>query len=286
MQYGSKARGLATFCIAASMAICFHIGSAVAQTAEARPVASQAADSFNSTRPTPRIEYWQRRLADIETRLEAPESLEAVKLVFLGDSITDFWTMGENPWFPGARGGRAIWTESFSGDRPETLGFNLGISGDRTEHVLHRIRSRSEGGLGQLDRPDLDPEVIVLMIGINNSWDAETPPVDSVFAGIRAVVSAVRARKPKATIVLQSLLPTNEPSRNRDLVQPVNRALATFATDPELAGSVRYLDLYPAFIGTDGQQDRDLFMDGVHPNANGYRAWRDRLLPFLTASRP
>lgn len=275
-QHGSRAIGLAAFCFAASATIGFHAGTAVAQTSEA----------FNSTRPTPRIEYWQRRLADIETRLEAPESLEAVKLVFLGDSITDFWTMGENPWFPGATGGRAVWTESFSGDLPETLGFNLGISGDRTEHVLHRIRPRSEGGLGQLDRPDLDPDVIVLLIGINNSWDAETPAVDSVLAGIRAVVAAVQARKPDATIVLQSLLPTNEPARNTDLVEPVNRALSAYATDPTGVGGVRYLDIYPAFIGADGQQDRALFMDGVHPNEAGYRAWRDRLLPFLTSIKP
>lgn len=267
---------MATFCVALISAVCLPGGIAGAQTP----------DGFTSTRPTPRIEYWQRRLADIETRLEAPESLEAVKLVFLGDSITDFWTMGENPWFPGAVGGRAIWTESFSGERPETLGFNLGISGDRTEHVLHRIRPRSEGGLGQLDRPDLDPDVIVLLIGINNSWDAETPAVDSVLAGIRAVVVAVQARKPDATIVLQSLLPTNEPARNTDLVEPVNRALSAYATDPKGVGGVRYLDIYPAFIGTDGKQDRTLFMDGVHPNEAGYRAWRDRLLPFLTSIRP
>ena len=275
-QHGSRTIGLAALCFFASAAIWFPSGTAVAQTSEA----------FSSTRPTPRIEYWQRRLADIETRLEAPESLEAVKLVFLGDSITDFWTMGENPWFPGATGGRAIWTESFSGERPEILGFNLGISGDRTEHVLHRIRPRSEGGLGQLDRPDLDPDVIVLLIGINNSWDAETPAVDSVLAGIRAVIVAVQARKPDATLVLQSLLPTNEPARNTDLVEPVNQALSAYATDPLRVGGVRYLDIYPAFIGADGKQDRTLFMDGVHPNEAGYRVWRDRLLPFLTSIRP
>jgi hypothetical protein len=38
-----------------------------------------------------------------------------VRLVFLGDSITDFWHLGPNPWFPTLRCGRTIWDESFAG---------------------------------------------------------------------------------------------------------------------------------------------------------------------------
>lgn len=249
------------------------------------PAMAQTPADFNSTRPTVRIEYWQKRLNEITARLERPDSLAEARLLFLGDSITDFWTMAANPWFPGAVGGRAVWDETFGGGDPSSFGLNFGISGDRTEHLLYRIQPRSEGGLGQLDRPDLNPDVIVLMIGINNSWDAETPAVASVVAGVRAVVAAVHARKPDARIVLQSLLPTNEPARNTELVIPVNAALAGFATEPGEAGHVRYLDLYPAFIGTDGRQNRAFFMDGVHPNEAGYRAWRDRLVPFLAAIR-
>ncbi|TPW06298.1 MAG: Uncharacterized protein FD125_308 [bacterium] len=251
----------------------------------ASPASAQTAARFNSTRPAERVEYWQKRLNEISARMDRPDSLADVRLLFLGDSITDFWTMGDNPWFPGAVGGRAVWNESFGGQDPSRLGLNLGISGDRTEHVLYRILPRSEGGLGELDRPDLNPDVIVLMIGVNNSWDAETPAVDSVVAGVRAVVAAVHARKPDALIVLQSLLPTNEPGRNAGLVIPVNAALAGFAVSPDQAGHVRYLDLYPAFIADDGMQNRALFMDGVHPNEAGYRAWRDRLVPFLSRVR-
>jgi lysophospholipase L1-like esterase len=265
------------------MARALLVAMAVGLAAPGTPALAQTAVDFNSTRPSERIEYWQKRLGEISTRMEQPDSLADVRLLFLGDSITDFWTMGDNPWFPGAVGGRAVWNESFGGGDPARLGLNLGISGDRTEHVLYRIQPRAEGGLGQLDRPDLNPDVIVLMIGINNSWDAETPAVDSVVAGVRAVVAAVHARKPDALIVLQSLIPTNEPERNTALVVPVNAALAGFAMGPDQAGHVRYLDLYPAFLGADGQQNRAFFMDGVHPNEAGYRAWRDRLVPFLSS---
>jgi len=255
----------------------------VAMAAAVSPASAQTGTGFNSTRPAERVEYWQKRLNEISRRMEQPDSLADVRLLFLGDSITDFWTMGDNPWFPGAVGGRAVWNESFGGQDPSRLGLNLGISGDRTEHVLYRIQPRAGGGLGELDRTDLNPDAIVLMIGINNSWDAETPAVDSVVAGVRAVVAAVHARKPDAVIVLQSLLPTNEPGRNADLVVPVNAALAAFALEPTRTGHIRYLDLYPAFLGADGGQNRAFFMDGVHPNEAGYRAWRDRLVPFLSS---
>lgn len=248
--------------------------------------AAQAPTSFNSTQPTPRIEYWQRRLNEIETRLSDPESLSQVRLVFIGDSITDFWTMADNPWFPGATGGQAVWKESFEGADQDNLGLNLGISGDRTEHVLQRILPRAEGGLGELDRPDLDPDAIVLLIGINNSWDAEAPAVASIFEGVRAVVAAVHARKPRALIVLQSLLPTNEAERNAQVVVPVNAALAAFASESSQSAYVRYLDIYPSFLDGEGRQNRAFFMDGVHPNESGYRAWRDRLVPFLAGVRP
>ena len=248
-------------------------------------VEAQTAAGYRSTQPAQRIEYWQKRLNQISARLAQPESLAPVKLLFLGDSITDFWTLAENPWFPGKMGGLAVWNETFGGSDPEHLALNFGISGDRTEHVLYRIQPASEGGLGELDRADLNPDVVVLLIGINNSWDAESPAVDSVVAGIRAVVAAVHARKPDAKIVLQSLLPTNEPARNADLVLPVNAALAAFAAAPPQADYIHYLNLYPSLLNAQGLQNPGLFMDGVHPNESGYRAWREQLLAVLDQLR-
>jgi hypothetical protein len=36
---------------------------------------------------------------------------------------------------------------------PQNLALNIGISGDRTEHLLLRILPKAQGGLGQLDAP-------------------------------------------------------------------------------------------------------------------------------------
>ena len=68
-------------------------------------------------------------------------------LVFIGDSITDGWR----------NRGLQVWTKSYA-PRPE---LNLGIGGDRTQHVLWRIQH------GELD--GWKPKAVVLMIGSNHT---------------------------------------------------------------------------------------------------------------------
>ena len=205
--------------------------------------------------------------------------------MFVGDSITDFWLLGDDPWIPGRLHGRAVWDESFGGAVPANLALNIGISGDRTEHLLFRILPKSQGGLGQLDASALAPEFFVLMVGINNSYAAESPVADSVFEGVQAVIRALHARKPGALILLQSLLPTSEPARDEAVVKPVNARLAALAESAEFTAFTIWLDLYPSFVDNRGRQLGRLFVDGLHPSEDGYRVWRDRLVPALAAAR-
>lgn len=243
-------------------------------------------NGFVSESPLRRVEYWQLRSETINAELENRAALPAVKLVFLGDSITDFWQLGENPWVRGQKFGIDSWKPSFVEGLPENRALNMGISGDRTEHVLYRIQPKAIGGLGQLDAPELDPEFIVLMIGINNTWAQEDPVVESVFAGIVSVLDAVYARKPKARIILQSLLPTNDEVRNRDVVVPVNARIKDLAARQPHAAYTVFLDLYPLFTDSTGKQKTAFFVtDGVHPNDAGYRAWSATLLHFLRSER-
>jgi lysophospholipase L1-like esterase len=243
------------------------------------------ANEFASTRPAARVEYWQQRQAAIQAQVSDATRLRAVRLVFVGDSITDFWLLGDDPWIPGRMHGRRVWDESFGGAVPENVALNIGISGDRTEHLLFRILPKSQGGLGQLDAEALAPEFFVLMVGINNSYAPEMPVADSVFEGVRAVMRALHARKPGTRLLLQSILPTSEPSRDDAVVKPVNARLAALATGPEFARFTTWLDLYPSFVDARGRQDARLFVDGLHPSEAGYRVWRDRLLAALASAR-
>lgn len=245
---------------------------------------AQAAD-FSSTRPIARVEYWQQRQTAIDAQVSRGANLQPVKLVFVGDSITDFWLLGDDPWTPGRMHGRRIWDESFGGAIPANFALNIGISGDRTEHLLFRLLPKSQGGVGQLDSEDLKPEFFVLMVGINNSYAAEMPVVDSIVEGVVAVMRALHARKPNTKIVLQSLLPTSEASRHQDVVKPVNVRLAAVAQHPEFSGFTLWLDLYPSFVDDTGHQRTELFVDGLHPSEEGYRIWRDRLISKLDQAR-
>lgn len=246
---------------------------------------ARSATDFLSTKPAARVDYWQQRQADITAELKERQDLPAVRLVFLGDSITDFWHLGPNPWFPTLKCGRAIWDESFAGRPAENLALNLGISGDRMEHVLFRLLPQAAGGLGHLDAPGLQPEFVVLMVGINNTWAGEEPLAESVFAGIRAVLMAVHERQPKAKVILQSLLPTNDEAKNRDVARPVNQRLVALIASQPFAAYTHYLDLYSSFVDANGQQLGQHFNDGLHPGESGYRIWRDRLVPFLRQVR-
>jgi lysophospholipase L1-like esterase len=246
---------------------------------------SANATDFVSAKPAPRVEYWQHRQAAIDAFVADRKNLPPVRLLFVGDSITDFWLLDDNPWVKGQKFGRRIWDESFNQPGSENHAFNIGISGDRTEHVLYRLLPKAQGGVGQIDAPELTPEFIVLMIGINNSWAAEEPAAESIFAGVRAVIVALHERKPGVPIILQSLLPTMDEARNDEIVRPINKRLLALSSTEPFSGYIRYLDLYPAFVDSSDKQISRYFNDGLHPSQEGYRVWRDQLLPFIARQR-
>jgi lysophospholipase L1-like esterase len=109
--------------------------------------------------------------------------------------------------------------------------------------------------------------------------------VESIYQGVLANLRALHARKPNARIVVQSLLPTNDAVKNKDVVLRVNQRLETLVRTSEFSKFTVYLNLYPSFVDTSGVQISNYFTDGLHPNDSGYRVWRDRLIAFLKQTR-
>ena len=249
-----------------------------AMTRAAVPIGTRSSDGTQPARHIEESADWvQQRYRAIERDLAGGVDLAAVRVLFVGDSITQFYAGEDDP------AQAAAWRAAYAAPGSPNQALNLGVAGDRTENVLHRLLPRAAGGLGHLDDPRIQPQIVVLMIGINNTWSPAGDIVRQTVAGQRAVIRRLQALRPDATLLVHALLPTNNRAHDRGLVEPINRHLAEAVARME--PGVAWLDLYPAFLRADGSGDPGLFKDGVHPNAAGYARWSAALLPKLEALR-
>lgn len=183
-----------------------------------------------------------------------------VDVLFLGDSITDFWRRDNNP----AQGGKKIWDREFAPLRAA----NFGISADRTQHVLWRLQN------GELE--GIKPKVVVLMIGTNNTGferDNVTPrnsPAQTI-EGIKAVVETLRRKLPATKILLLAVFPRGEKPDHpqRAQIAEINRALARLDDHR----TIRYLDIGAKFLAADGTLPKEIMPDFLHPGEKGYEIW-------------
>jgi lysophospholipase L1-like esterase len=183
-----------------------------------------------------------------------------IDILFMGDSITDFWRdRGSN-----------VWNKVYA---PRHAA-NFGIGGDRTEHVLWRMDN------GELD--GIKPKVVVLMIGTNNTGKERNGQprntVPETIEGVQAVVRELRARLPDSKILLLAIFPRgtlDDPQRAQ--VALINTVIARL-DDGKM---VRYLDIDPKFIEADGTLPRSIMPDLLHPNEHGYQIWADAMEPTL-----
>jgi lysophospholipase L1-like esterase len=146
---------------------------------------------------------------------------------------------------------------------------NLGISGDRTQHVLWRLDNGNVDGIR--------PRVAVLMIGTNNSADDRNTAPEMV-QGIRAVVQKIRDKMPDTRILLLGIFPRGadfNPQRGKILqVNQVIRNLDDGVT-------VHYLDIGHLFVDADGKIPKDVMNDSLHLTPRGYQMWAEAIEPKL-----
>ena len=199
----------------------------------------------------PREAFW---LAQHE-RFVAKAKKGGVDLLFLGDSITDFWR---------DRGSR-VWAKYYA---PRHAA-NFGIAGDRTQHVLWRI------GHGELD--GIKPKVTVLMIGTNNSQD-NSPP--EIAGDIKVIIEKIHAKCPDTKILLLAIFPRQRAAdrpAQMETIKKVNDIIAKF----DDGKTVKYLDIGPKFLGPDGIIPADIMPDFLHPSEKGYQIWAEAMEPTL-----
>jgi len=213
--------------------------------------AATAAAANTAVEPESRGTSWENRhkfFVDI-----ASQPKPDCQVLFLGDSITDFWR-------DRALG---VWEKNFGHYGAE----NFGISGDRTQHLLWRLQN---GEIG-----NLRPKVIVLMIGTNNTGfenDKTTrrnTPAEAA-EGVKAVVAYLREKLPDAKILLLAVFPRGEKDDpQRAEVSQINDIISKLND----GRSVFYLDINKNFLFPDGTLPRDIMPDLLHPSLKGYQIW-------------
>lgn len=191
-----------------------------------------------------------------------------VPVVLLGDSITANW--GKRPGLELPEN-VAIWDKHF----PGAPFLNFGIGGDTTGNILWRIQN------GELD--GLQPRLIVLAVGVNNTWNPAVPPA-AIAAGVQKCVEALRQRFAAAQILVINVFPVmhtpDHPMRQR--VDGVRQAIAAipWAQQP----GVHFADPGPRLLQPDGTISRQITEDGVHPGPAGYELYAsglDEIVPRL-----
>jgi beta-glucosidase len=191
-----------------------------------------------------------------EEKIEQARNAD-IDLLMLGDSITQGW---EGP-------GAEVWQQYYQ----DRNGFNLGFGGDRTEHVLWRLRH------GAVE--NMEPKLVVLMIGTNNTAH-RMDPASYTAEGIQMIVAELRERLPSSKVLLLAIFPHHASPYNdmRERNEEINHLIASLA-DGE---TVHYLNLNQVFLDEGGALRTELMPDLLHPNAAGYAVWAEAMEPTLS----
>ena len=177
-----------------------------------------------------------------------------VDLIFIGDSITHWWEQK----------GREIWQEYY-GHRNAV---NLGIAGDRTQHVLWRLDN------GNID--GISPKVAVVMIGTNNHPPRNT--VEEIADGIIAVCKKLRMKLPETKILLLDIFPREpKPCAMRDELAKASKIASRIADGK----TIHHLDIGGEFVQRDGSISQEVMYDCLHLTAKGYQIWAEAMEPKL-----
>lgn len=208
-----------------------------------------AAD-HSAVTPAPRGDQWWKDRHELLNK-RAAEGGEKAQVIFIGDSITQGWE--------GA--GKEVWEEHFA----PLNAINLGIGGDRTQHVLWRLENGNIKGV--------KPKAAVVMIGTNNS-NGEDNSVEQIADGITAIVQKLRDELPSTKVLLIPIFPRSEnPTPQRGKTLMVNQIVQKLADGED----VIWVDFGHKFLTEDGRIPADLMPDYLHLTPEAYEIWADSL---------
>lgn len=219
-------------------------------------ISSNAADLHSAIEPAPRPDKgWKDRQEAINKRVA--EVGDKAQVIFVGDSITQGWEGG----------GKEVWSKHYASRNA----LNLGIGGDRTQHVLWRLDN------GNLD--GLKPKAAVVMIGTNNS-NGDDNSAGQIADGVTAIVRRLRDKLPEMKVLLLPTFPRGENINNqRGKILQANQIIQKITDGKDIL----WIDFGYKFVTSTGTIPRDLMPDYLHLSSKGYAIWAESIAPALDA---
>lgn len=204
--------------------------------------------------------YWHQVSDDITATI----GNKNLKLLLLGNSITQGW--GGNRKLVSYKPGKNALDEVLGKDTWESAG----ISGDRTQNLLWRIRHENYNS-GH-------PKNVVITIGINNLISGKNSPEDTA-EGIIVVAKEARKRFPQSKIILMGLLPSGEKATDQIRLK-CDKIHAILATH-KIKG-VKYINPTKWFTDKEGTIKNGLYSnDYIHLTEKGYSVWANEIAKLI-----
>jgi lysophospholipase L1-like esterase len=179
-----------------------------------------------------------------ENAILKPVEAGQKRIVFMGDSITEFWSTVDSEYFSG---------------KPYV---NRGISGQTTSQMLLRFRA---------DVIALKPTAVVILAGINDIAGNTGPmTIEMIRDNIFSMIELAKANHIK--VILCSVLPAYDfPWKpNQEPIAKI-KALNEILQNYAVANNIVYIDYYSAMVDERKGLKADYSNDGVHPNKIGYQ---------------
>lgn len=176
------------------------------------------------------------------------------RLVFMGDSITENWLLGDPALF-------------------DDDNVNRGIGGQTTPQMLLRFRA---------DVIALRPRLVHILAGTNDVAGNTGPTTVEDFRN--NVMSMVELARANGIEVILGSIPPAATFNWQPAIDPVPRIreLNAWLRDYANREGLAYVDYYTVLAGAAGELRSELGNDGVHPNRDGYAAMRGLLEQALT----
>jgi len=183
------------------------------------------------------------------------EVTKSPRVVFMGDSITDYWVDADPEFFT---------SNNFLG---------RGISGQTTSHMLVRFRR---------DVIDHHPKYVVILAGTNDVAKnlGDIAPENSL-GNIISMCEIAKANKIKPIIC--SILPCNfffwrpeVKGQEKDIIK-LNEMLKEYAK----SAKIPYVDYHSAMKDEKDGLPKKYADDGCHPNKAGYEVMKKIILEYL-----